>query len=163
MDENIRLRARQTLTRYLEENNRRKTPERYAILDAIFNMEGHFTLEELGLRMEQDNFRVSRATLYNAVNLFMKLRLVVRHHFLPDVRYEACDLTDNHCHQICTVCGKVQEVGNTSLIDMLNDVKLKRFHPVGFNLYFYGTCSTCQAKITRKKGKKTTTNKNPKK
>ena len=160
MDETILKRARQTLTNYLEENNRRKTPERYAILDAIYKMDGHFTLEELGVRMEQDNFRVSRATLYNAVKLFLKLRLVVRHHFQQEVKYEACFMTDNHCHQICTVCGKVQEVANSSLWTLLEGVKLKRFHQIGYSLYFYGVCSTCQARITRKRGRKKTTNNN---
>ena len=67
--------VRLKLTNYLEENKLRKTPERYAILDAIFDFNEHFTLEELEDKMESKNFRVSRATLYNAIKLFMKLRL----------------------------------------------------------------------------------------
>ena len=63
--------VRLSLTNYLEENKLRKTPERYAILDAIFDFNGHFTLEELESKMEIKNFRVSRATLYNAIKLFM--------------------------------------------------------------------------------------------
>lgn len=54
------------LDNYLEMNNHRKTPERYTILKAIYNIEGHFTLEELSAKLEHDyKFRVSRATLYN--------------------------------------------------------------------------------------------------
>ena len=156
--------AKQTLVNYLEENKCRKTPERFAILDTVYSMDGHFTLEELGERMENDNFRVSRATLYNAVNLFMKLRLVVRHHFQQTTVYEACFNDDYQCHQICTVCGKVMELPGAMLADMLAGVKLRRFHPLGASMYIYGVCSTCQAKITRKKGKKRTvrTNSNSK-
>ena len=52
MDDNTLQRARLTLTSYLEENKCRKTPERYAILEAIYGMTGHFTLEELGNKNE---------------------------------------------------------------------------------------------------------------
>ncbi len=161
MDENILQRARQTLVSYLEENHCRKTPERFAILDTIYAMDGHFTLEELGERMEQDNFRVSRATLYNAINLFLRLRLVVRHNFQQLTRYEACFHNDNHCHQICTVCGKVSEVASAPFANAMEEVKLKRFHPTGYSLYIYGLCSSCQAKAKRKRNKaKTNTNTN---
>ena len=60
------------LDNYLEMNNHRKTPERYAILRAVYGMEGHFTLDELGEKLTEDyKFPVSRATLYNTLNLFM--------------------------------------------------------------------------------------------
>lgn len=163
MEDNILQKARQTLTSYLEENKRRKTPERYAILDAIYHINGHFTLEELGAKMEADNFRVSKATLYNAINLFMQIRLVVRHTFQQGTHYEACFHSDYHCHQICTMCGKVQEVGGAALSALIGNVKLKRFHPMGCSLDIYGVCSSCHAKITRMKGRKRTIKTNSKK
>ena len=66
------------LTNYLETNKCRKTPERYAILDAIYNIGGYFTMDELIAKLTEMNFPVSRATLYNAMRLFIELRLVVR-------------------------------------------------------------------------------------
>lgn len=163
MEDNILQKARQTLTSYLEENKLRKTPERYAILDAIYHINGHFTLEELGAKMEADNFRVSKATLYNALNLFMQIRLVVRHNFQQGTQYEACFHSDYHCHQICTMCGKVQEVGGSALSVMIGQIKLKRFHPMGCSLDIYGICSSCHAKITRMKGRQLTIKQNSKK
>ena len=143
------------LDNYLEMNNHRKTPERYAILRAVCNMEGHFTLDELGDALaEVYKFPVSRATLYNTLNLFMELRLVIRHRFQGTTKYEACYPGNNHCHQICTVCGKVTEINAPEIAEAIEEMHLKRFRKDGFSLYIYGICSTCQGAITRK-GKKT--------
>ena len=74
--------AERILDNYLEMNHHRKTPERYTILRAVYSVHGHFTLEELSEKLVNDmNFHVSRATLYNTLNLFMELRLVIRHRF----------------------------------------------------------------------------------
>ena len=82
MKENVRVTVRNILTSYLEQNNLRKTPERFAILDAVYSINGHFTLDELGDKLNtEDRFPVSRATLYNTLRLFMALRLVIRHRF----------------------------------------------------------------------------------
>ena len=59
----VKKRVRDILDEYLEANNHRKTSERYAILDAVYDMKGHFSLDELGVALEEKNFRVSRATL----------------------------------------------------------------------------------------------------
>ena len=112
------------LDNYLEVTRHRKTPERYTILRAIYSHKGLFTLDELQTQMvEKYNFPVSRATLYNT----------------------------NHCHQICTVCGKVTEIASPMIIEAVDSLRLSRFRKDGFNLYVYGVCSTCQAKLTRKR------------
>jgi Fur family ferric uptake transcriptional regulator len=145
----------QILDNYLEMNNHRKTPERYAILRAVYNMVGHFTIDELGVKLaEEDKFPVSRATLYNTLNLFLELRLVIRHRFQGTTKYEAYRSGSNHCHQICTVCGKVTEIEAPEVAEAIEEMHLKRFRKDGFTLYIYGICSVCQGAITRKSKKK---------
>ena len=140
------------LDSYLEMNNHRKTPERYAILRAVYETDGHFTLDELGEKLVKEyKFLVSRATLYNTLNLFMELRLVIRHRFQGTTKYEACYDSDSHCHQMCTVCGKVTEIRSPEVAEAIDMLHLKRFRKDGFTLYIYGICSTCQARQTRMK------------
>ena len=142
------------LDSYLEVNNHRKTPERYTILKAIYKTEGHFTLDELSERLVRDyNFPVSRATLYNTLNLFLQLRLVIRHRFQGATVYEACYDNMSHSHQICTVCGKVTELKTPLVTEAINDTRLKRFRKDGYTLYIYGVCSNCQAKLTKMRKK----------
>ena len=152
MKESVIAAVERLLDNYLEMNNHRKTPERYTILRAIYGINGHFTLEELKTRLAQDmDFPVSRATLYNTLNLFMSLRLVVRHRFQGSTKYEACYDNQSHCHQICTICGKVTEVKSPEIISAVENMHLKRFRKDGFTLYVYGVCSTCQSRITKRK------------
>ncbi len=144
--------VKRILDNFLEMNNHRKTPERYTILKAIYSTEGHFTLEELNDKLQNEfKFPVSRATLYNTLNLFLELRLVTRHRFQGTTKYEACYHNDSHCHQICTICGKVTEVESPEIQIAVNNMRLKRFRKDGFTLYIYGVCSSCQTRITKRK------------
>ena len=149
----VKKRVRDILDEYLEANNHRKTSERYAILDAVYDMKGHFSLDELGVALEEKNFRVSRATLYNAMRLFIELRLVVRHRFIGQTKYEGCYNNDDHIHHICTLCGTVTEVDSPEIVDAIKNTKFHRFRRDGFSLYIYGICSRCQATLSRQRSK----------
>ena len=95
MTEKNKAKVREILDTYLECNHHRKTPERYAVLDAVYSIDGHFTLEELDAELTKRNFRVSRATLYNTMHLFIELRLVMRHSLVDGTKYEACYYNDS--------------------------------------------------------------------
>lgn len=147
----IKKKVRGILDYYLVRNKHRKTPERYAILDAVYSSDGHFTLEELGKLLESRNFRVSRATLYNTMKLFIELRLVVRHRFIGQTKYEGCYKNENHIHQVCTVCGSVDEILSPEIVSAISATRFHRFHKDGFTLYIYGVCAKCQRRLSRPK------------
>lgn len=155
MKESVTAAVRQILTDYLHENKLRKTPERFALLDAVYSFSGFFSVQELEDYLEAHHFHVSKATMYNTLNLFMRMRLVNCHRLESGTKYEAGYANSSHCMQICTMCGKTTEVKSPELTATIQTVRLKRFRREAFSLYIYGTCSSCQAKLTREKNKRT--------
>ena len=73
--------ARDMFEIYLEQNSHRKTPERFAILQEIYEYSGHFDVDQLYSQMKEGEFRVSKATLYNTLELLIDCNLVRKHQF----------------------------------------------------------------------------------
>ncbi len=136
------------LTDYLVEHGMRCTPERYALLRAIYERNEPFTADDLFHQMEE-RFRVSLPTVYNSLELFVRIGLVVRHTFGVVVSYEKCFGQRDYFHQVCIKCGKVQKVKAPQVSEALNSVHYSRMHVQNVTICAFGICSQCRSFMTK--------------
>lgn len=141
------------LTRFMTEQEMRKTPERYAILDVVMSMSGHKSADQI-LEMMPDNFHVSRGSIYNTLHLLVECGLVFTHQIDGVTLYEKSYGVVPHHHYICTGCGKIWDLRDTEIEKVVSKARTPKFRKIRCTTYIYGLCNVCLAKLARVKKKK---------
>lgn len=141
--------AHDILTSHLKSGGKlRITPERFAILDAVLQTQGHFDVEGLYYRLITSGVKVSKATVYNTLELLQECGLVSKYRFAENTsRYEKAFGRPQHHHLICLSCGDIIEFVSDRLERIQDDVCAeKEFVPQSTTLQIFGTCSRCTKK-----------------
>ena len=119
---------REQFRHYLRQRGLRQTPERFEVLDELYDIGKHTDVEELRFRLNRNQRSISRATVYNTLNLLMACDLVVRHQFGEHgAKYELLFRYRQHDHLICLDCQKVLEFCDPR-IQRIQDLVAEVYH-----------------------------------
>ena len=132
--------------KFLGENDLKATPQRRAVLEAVFATHSHFDADELVDILKRKDKRISRATVYRALELLVKGGFVHAMNLGESRKvYEHVIGHRHHDHMICTKCGVTIEFDD-GLIELLQEKVCSRlnFEAVSHSLRIFGRCEGCR-------------------
>ncbi len=148
---------KEIFTEYLKSGNHRITSERFEVLEYALNKKGHFAADELYADMKKNKSNISRATVYNTLELLVDCHLLARRNF-GDGRttYESSFQKGAHDHLICTNCGEIFEFSAPEIEEIVKRVCDELgFIPSGYSFNIYGVCKDIDScKVQKRKEKK---------
>ena len=119
---------------FLKAGKNRITPERFEVLEAALEYEGHFGADDLYVLMKNSNSRVSRATVYKTLELLAQCELLSKRNFGDNInRFESSFKRQVHDHLICVDCGKIIEFADSRIKQLPEEIS----ENLGFNFESY--------------------------
>jgi Fur family ferric uptake transcriptional regulator len=136
----------QVFREYIRQRGLRRTPEREEILREIFEVHGHFDVDELHLRLRSQGTKVSKASIYRVLPLLIDCGLVREVDFSDGHwHYEHIYGHAHHCHLRCLGCGEILEFEEPTLNRLEEQLAREYGYRIkGHQLQVHGYCATCQ-------------------
>lgn len=153
-DKQLMAEVQQIFENYLLNNKLRRTPERMSILQEIYQSQDHFDADQLYDFLKKNNYHLSRATVYNTLELLTKCGLVIKHQFGQNATiYEKAYGNVQHDHLICLDCGKIFEFCDPRLHQIEKSMgQILKFDIKRHALTLYGHCQgACEKTANNKK------------
>lgn len=134
--------VRTRFAEFLKTRGQRQTSERFAILDALYASGEHLDADALFARLKKNGVSVSRATVYNTLDLLIECDLVVKHQFgKTQARYERSFAYWQHDHLLCIDCGQIFEFCDPRIQSIQETVaEIYGFEIAQHALNMYGHC-----------------------
>jgi Fur family ferric uptake transcriptional regulator len=152
----MRTRERDIFRKYLERRGLKLTAERQALFDELFARHEHFEADELLVRLRDKHKKISRATIYRALDLLVDSGIVGRVRIGESgYRYERLRAGEHHDHLICNECGRVMEFFEPR-IESLQDEVCERygFLALSHSHQMRGLCRQCRPRERSGNGKR---------
>ena len=128
------------LREILRDRNIRISKQRLLILDYLMTHPIHPTAEEIFNGLKSEDPVISQATVYNTLNLFVKLKLIKELDFnMTSKRYEFNK--SSHGHFICESCGMIKDLDS---IEIEKPEKLRGYNLDDVELIYRGICPDCK-------------------
>jgi Fur family ferric uptake transcriptional regulator len=144
--------ATEIFRNYLKVGSFRITPERFDVLDAAIEYEGHFGADDLYIILKNSKSKVSRATVYNTLELLGQCNLLRKRNFGDNLnRYESNFKRKTHDHLICIKCGKIIEFSDERISKIPHEISDK--FGFDFGSYSFNIFAQCKNKKTCKSSK----------
>lgn len=134
--------AHEKFRTFLKNGKHRITPERFEVLDAALDYKGHFGADELFIQMQINKSNVSRATVYNTLELLDQSGIIAKHNFGENkAKYEATVNRKKHDHLICINCDNIKEFSNDKIKKIVDDIcEELGYECTGYSFNIFGKC-----------------------
>jgi Fur family ferric uptake transcriptional regulator len=126
----------------LEKRKYRITPARLAVVTAVVDRSGHFSVDDILGGVPG----VGRATVFRTMKLLSEMGMLCRI-LLEDgsLRYRVSRRQGHHHHLVCVSCASVQELDACIAPDVLGDLARSTGYEIeGHWLEFFGRCAACR-------------------
>ena len=135
--------AHEEFKKFLKKGDNRITPERFEVLDHAMEYEGHFGADELYVKMKSSHSDISRATVYNTLELLAQCSLLSKRNFGENkTRYESNVGKTSHDHLICTNCGAIKEFSEPKIQKIVKQISEEiGFDATGYSFNIFGKCT----------------------
>ncbi|MFN5850114.1 MAG: Fur family transcriptional regulator, partial [Chitinophagales bacterium] len=134
--------ASKILEDYIVLKKLRRTPERNYLLKLIYERNDHFGAEDLFHAIDKNQFNVSKATVYNSLDLFLECGIITKHYLNNNTSiYEKAYGFKQHDHFICQECKKIIEFCDPRLYQIKKSLEeVLKVEINSHQLYLYGSC-----------------------
>ncbi len=134
--------ALRSLLQRLEGQGHRLTPARLAVVAAVLDQRGHFSVDDILTQAPG----VGRATVFRTIKLLSEAGAICRV-LLDDgsLHYRLRRRRGHHHHVVCVSCGGVEDLSDCVVSGVVGELSRSTGYEIeGHWLELYGRCPTCR-------------------
>jgi len=139
------------MRRTIEWHGVRLTPQRSAIVEALSKFPGVFSVADLQKSLEISNPDLGRATLFRAIDLFVKMGVLEKVHRESAEDGYIVEVSGHHHHLICRRCGDVRHIDFCPIQREINEIVVKEGYSDAVHRFeIEGLCAHCREQFLTK-------------